>query len=131
MQIGPPVRALVRNEDDRSRHLQSLGAEVFVGDLLDFRSVQSAFHGIKQAYFVYPIRPGLVQATHEFRPGSVRSQDRVHRQHVAEDRPPRRKEQLGASALAGRTSLRQGRDAGRKQGLSRVRDDRCWREAEG
>jgi len=66
MQKGFPVRALVRKEDDRSHQLQSLGAEIFVGDLLDFRSVRRAFDGMKRAYFVYPMRPGLVQATAHF-----------------------------------------------------------------
>jgi NAD(P)H dehydrogenase (quinone) len=39
------------------------GANVVVGDLLDFRAVRRAFEEIKRAYFVYPMRPGLVQAT--------------------------------------------------------------------
>jgi len=63
---GFSVRALVHNEDDRSRKLQDLGAEIIICDLLDFRSVQRAFVGIKRAYFVYPIRPGIVQASVHF-----------------------------------------------------------------
>ena len=58
-----PVRALVHNEDERSNKLKAQGAEIVVGDLLDFRAVRRAFEGVKRAYFVYPIRPGLVEAT--------------------------------------------------------------------
>lgn len=60
---GLTVRALVRKEDDRSRQLEAQGAEVLVGDLLDLHSVRRAFEGVKRAYFVYPVRPGLVDAT--------------------------------------------------------------------
>jgi NAD(P)H dehydrogenase (quinone) len=63
LQKGFPVRALVRQKDDRARQLEALGAEIFVGDVLDFRAVRRAFEGIKRAYFVYPMRPGLVEAT--------------------------------------------------------------------
>jgi NAD(P)H dehydrogenase (quinone) len=63
LEKGFPVRAFVHKDDERARRLQALGAELFVGDLLDFRTVRRAFEGIKRAYFVYPIRPGLVQAT--------------------------------------------------------------------
>jgi len=60
------VRALVHNEDERSHKLKALGAEIFVGDVLDFRAARRAFDGIRRAYFVYPMRPGLVQATTHF-----------------------------------------------------------------
>jgi uncharacterized protein YbjT (DUF2867 family) len=60
---GFPVRAFVRKDDERSKKLQSLGAEIFVGDVLDLRAVRRAFDGVKRAYFVYPMRPGLVEAT--------------------------------------------------------------------
>lgn len=63
LEKGFPVRAFVHKEDERSQKLQALGAEIFVGELLDFRAVRRAFEGIKRAYFVYPMRPGLVQAT--------------------------------------------------------------------
>jgi uncharacterized protein YbjT (DUF2867 family) len=63
---GFGVRALAHKEDGRSGQLKALGAEVVVADLLDFRAVRRAFDGIKRAYFVYPMRPGLVQATAHF-----------------------------------------------------------------
>jgi NAD(P)H dehydrogenase (quinone) len=49
-----PVRALVRRIDDRSAKLESLGAEIFVGDLLDLQSVRNAMRGVRRVYFVYP-----------------------------------------------------------------------------
>lgn len=63
---GFPVRALVRRQDARAEKLQSLGAEVVVADLLDFRAVQRAFDGAQRGYFVYPMRPGLLEAAANF-----------------------------------------------------------------
>jgi NAD(P)H dehydrogenase (quinone) len=66
LEAGRSVRAFVHREDERSDLLRGLGAELFVGDLLDFDAVRSALAGVQRAYFVYPIRPGLVQATAQF-----------------------------------------------------------------
>src|SRR5262249_27473325 len=63
LEKGFPVRALVHKDNERAHKLQAIGAEIFVGDVLDFRALRRAFEGIKRAYFVYPMRPGLVQAT--------------------------------------------------------------------
>jgi NAD(P)H dehydrogenase (quinone) len=63
---GYTVRALVHREDDRSRDLQALGAEVAIGDYLDFPAMRRAFVGVQRAYFVYPMRPAIVQATTHF-----------------------------------------------------------------
>jgi len=57
------VRALAHREDDRSKRLQELGAEVVIGDLLKLNDVRLALSGIRGAYFVYPLSPTLVQAT--------------------------------------------------------------------
>jgi NAD(P)H dehydrogenase (quinone) len=43
LQMGFPVRAIVRGDDERARPLRALGAEVFVADLLDLRAVRRAF----------------------------------------------------------------------------------------
>ena len=63
---GKIVRAFVHRDDDRAEALRRRGAEVFVGDLLDFGAVRAALKDVNRAYFVYPIRPGLVQATAQF-----------------------------------------------------------------
>jgi NAD(P)H dehydrogenase (quinone) len=63
---GLRVRALAHSLDERADRLAELGAEVVQGDLLDFPSVSAATAGVTAAYFVYPIRPGLVEATANF-----------------------------------------------------------------
>jgi NAD(P)H dehydrogenase (quinone) len=68
---GRKVRAFVHREDERSEALRKRGAEVVVGDLLDFDAVREALRGIDRAYFVYPIRPGLVQATAQFAQSAI------------------------------------------------------------
>ncbi len=63
---GKPVRALVHKEDERSEALRRQGVEIAVGDLRDFDSVRVAVEGIYSAYFVYPIAPGILEATAYF-----------------------------------------------------------------
>ena len=68
---GREVRAFVHREDERADALRRRGAEVVVGDLLDFDKVRDALRGVSGAYFVYPIRPGLVQATAQFAQSAI------------------------------------------------------------
>jgi len=63
---GHKVRALAHGQDDRSKRLHEWGVEVVYGDLLDFGEVRAALSGVQRAYFVYPIRPGILQATAYF-----------------------------------------------------------------
>jgi uncharacterized protein YbjT (DUF2867 family) len=63
---GHEVRALAHREDDRSRRLKERGVEVVIGDLLDFNGMRAVLQGTRRAYFCYPIRPGIVQATAQF-----------------------------------------------------------------
>jgi NAD(P)H dehydrogenase (quinone) len=70
---GERVRAFVHREDDRSEALRKRGAEVVVGDLLDFDAVREALNGVNRAYFVHPIRPGLVQATAQFAQSALKA----------------------------------------------------------
>ncbi|NGX95655.1 MAG: NmrA family NAD(P)-binding protein [Candidatus Afipia apatlaquensis] len=65
-QAGARVRAFVHRDDARADALRDLGAEVMVGDLLDLAAVRAATRGVTAAYFVYPIRSGLVDATAYF-----------------------------------------------------------------
>jgi len=60
------VRVLAYRSDERSEQLQKSGAEVVLGDFLDFDSVRAALRGVQRAYFCYPISPGLAQATAQF-----------------------------------------------------------------
>jgi NAD(P)H dehydrogenase (quinone) len=66
LERGHRVRALVHRSDDRSAALHDIGAEIIVGDLHDIDTVRAAADGARAAYFVYPIKPGLLQATATF-----------------------------------------------------------------
>ncbi|WAJ44302.1 NmrA family NAD(P)-binding protein [Mycobacterium sp. Aquia_216] len=63
---GNSVRALVHQDDRRVERLRTMGAEIVLGDLLDIDSVRSALDGVDAAYFVYPIKPRLIDATAYF-----------------------------------------------------------------
>ena len=63
---GYRVRALAHRQDERSKQLQERGVEVVFGDLLDFGAMRAALLGVQRAYFCFPIRPGIVQATAQF-----------------------------------------------------------------
>jgi NAD(P)H dehydrogenase (quinone) len=63
---GHRVRAMVHSEDERSKQLHELGAEVVKGDLLDLGTLRTATKDVTGAYFVYPVRPGLVEASVKF-----------------------------------------------------------------
>src|SRR5438552_89083 len=66
LERGHAVRALAHREDDRSKRLGKMGAEVAIGDFLKFNDVRAAMRGVRGAYFCYPIRPGILQATAYF-----------------------------------------------------------------
>ena len=60
------IRAMVRKDDHRAARLRAAGVEVVLGDLLDLDSVRAAMEGVNAAYFVYPLLPGLIDATAYF-----------------------------------------------------------------
>jgi uncharacterized protein YbjT (DUF2867 family) len=60
---GVPVRAFVRQIDERSDQLRALGADIVEGDFLDIRCVQRAAQGVSSVYFAYPVQDGLLDAT--------------------------------------------------------------------
>jgi NAD(P)H dehydrogenase (quinone) len=66
LERGHRVRALVHRFDDRAAALRDTGAEVVVGDLQDIDTVREAAEDVRAAYFVYPIAPGLLEATTTF-----------------------------------------------------------------
>ena len=66
LERGLAVRALVRRQDQRSELLESLGAEIMEGDLLDYNAVRGMLAGMDRALFVFPVRPGLLDATAYF-----------------------------------------------------------------
>lgn len=68
---GHHVRALAHRQDDRSKKLEAMGAEVVYGDLLNPDDVEKSLQGAQRAYFCYPIRPGIIQATAYFAQAAV------------------------------------------------------------
>jgi NAD(P)H dehydrogenase (quinone) len=73
LEKGHAVRALVHKEDERSEALRGTGAEVVVGDLLEHDDAIRATAGTSVAYFCYPVRPGLIQATAYFADAAKRA----------------------------------------------------------
>ena len=63
---GFSVRTLVHRQDERSEQLRSTGAEITTGDMLNLNHVREALEGVSAAYFVYPIHPGLIEASAYF-----------------------------------------------------------------
>jgi uncharacterized protein YbjT (DUF2867 family) len=61
-----PVRAFVRQADERADELRRLGAEIAVGDIRDYDAVHAALDGVQRAYFTYPLADGLLLATATF-----------------------------------------------------------------
>ena len=115
---GERVRAFVHRKDARSEALRKRGAEVVVGDLLDFDAVREALNGVNRAYFVYPIRPGLVQATAQFAQSALEAgvEGIVNMSQISARGDA--KEPFGPRALAGGTGFRL------------VRAQRCSRPAD-
>jgi NAD(P)H dehydrogenase (quinone) len=68
---GKHVRALVHKEDARAEALREQGAETVVGELLDLDQVRAAMEGAKGAYFVYPFKPGLIDAAAFFAQAAI------------------------------------------------------------
>jgi NAD(P)H dehydrogenase (quinone) len=60
---GYRVRALARREDQRAQDLRELGAEVVIGDMLNFNDMRKVIKGVTGAYFVFPLADGLVEAS--------------------------------------------------------------------
>ncbi len=54
LERGFPVRAMVRQHDERSERLAERGAEIVVGNFTDLASIRDAMQGVRRAYFCYP-----------------------------------------------------------------------------
>lgn len=63
IQNGYQVRAFVRQNDWRAKDLEALGAEIFVGNLFDFRDLTKAMDGVKRAFHIPPFAPHLLHNT--------------------------------------------------------------------
>lgn len=66
LKMGKQVRAYVRSDDARAAALRARGVEIAVGDFTDIDQIRRAMDGIRSAYFLHPIRPGILGATAYF-----------------------------------------------------------------
>jgi uncharacterized protein YbjT (DUF2867 family) len=60
---GKPVRAMVRNDDERAQALRDMGAEVVVGDLLDLQTMHRVIAGCETMYFGLSVSDSYLAAT--------------------------------------------------------------------
>lgn len=63
LEKGFPVRAFVRRIDSRAEALKKSGAEIFVGDLFDFRDIQKALKDVQRAYLCLPFNQNLLHGS--------------------------------------------------------------------
>src|ERR1700739_3304231 len=64
--MGKRVRAYVRTDDDRAAALRQRGVDIAVGDFTDIDAIRAAMEGIRSAYFLHPIAPGIIGAAAYF-----------------------------------------------------------------
>jgi NAD(P)H dehydrogenase (quinone) len=66
LKMGRSVRAYVRSDGERASALRKQGIEIAVGDFTDIDAIRAAMEGIRSAYFLYPIAPGILGAAAYF-----------------------------------------------------------------
>jgi NAD(P)H dehydrogenase (quinone) len=74
LEHGRTVRAFVHTDDERAHALADAGAELVIGDLTRRDDVAKALEGIGSAYLVYPLKPGLLEATATFAEAAAEAQ---------------------------------------------------------
>ena len=62
LEQGHPVRAFVRQDDERAQSLHRAGAQVVVGDLLNIADVTTALKGVRRIYFSMSLSPYYTDA---------------------------------------------------------------------
>ena len=63
LEKGFPVRAFVRRRDARATTLEQAGAELFVGDMFDYRDLRASMVGVQRAYHCPPFGLNLLHNT--------------------------------------------------------------------
>ena len=66
LEMGKRVRAYVRSDSDKAAALRARGVDIAIGDFTDIDAVRSALEGIRSAYFLHPIAPGIIGAAAYF-----------------------------------------------------------------
>jgi len=66
LRMGKRVRAYVRKDDEKAAALRARGVDIAVGDFTDIDRIRAAMAGIRAAYFLHPIAPGIIGAAAYF-----------------------------------------------------------------
>jgi uncharacterized protein YbjT (DUF2867 family) len=66
LKMGKQVRAYVRSDDERATALRKRGVDIAVGDFTNVDQIRAAMEGIRSAYCLHPIAPGIVGAAAYF-----------------------------------------------------------------
>ena len=66
IKMGRSVRAYVRSDGEKAAALRRQGVEIAVGDFTDIDAIRAAMEGIRSAYFLHPIAPGILGSTAYF-----------------------------------------------------------------
>lgn len=63
LKMDKRVRAYVRKDGEEAAALRKRGVDIAIGDFTDIDAIEAAMQGIRSAYFLHPISPGIVQAS--------------------------------------------------------------------
>lgn len=66
LKMGRSVRGYVRSDGEQAAALRARGVEIAVGDFTDIDAIRAAMEGIRAAYFLHPIAPGIIGAAAYF-----------------------------------------------------------------
>src|ERR1700752_2362286 len=66
LEMGMRVRAYVRSNDERAAGLRKRGVDIAVGSFAELDDIRVAMEGIRSAYFLHPIAPGIIGAAAYF-----------------------------------------------------------------
>jgi len=66
LKLGKRVRAYVRKDGEKAAGLRARGVEIAFGDFTAIDNIRAAMEGIRSAYFLHPIAPGIISAAAYF-----------------------------------------------------------------
>jgi len=66
LKLGKRVRAYVRKDGEKAAGLRARDVEIAVGDFTAIDDIRAAMEGIRSAYFLHPIAPGIIRAAAYF-----------------------------------------------------------------
>ncbi|XBS70406.1 NAD(P)H-binding protein [Acerihabitans sp. KWT182] len=62
LDMGMRVRAYARSDGEKTAALRKRGVDIAFGDFTDLDAIRAAMEGIRSAYFLHPIAPGIIGA---------------------------------------------------------------------